>query len=141
MGGGMFYQMDNTLAGAQNRSGLLFFICTLLTVITLPSIDTFFSERAVFFRERGAGYYSASAYFVAKALADVVPLRLVPPILLTCITYPMSGLRFPASYFFWFMLVTILLSYCATGMCLLISSLSPSVAVGNLVGILVMLFM
>ena len=102
--GGMFYQMDNTLAGAQNRSGLLFFICTLLTVITLPSIDTFFSERAVFFRERGAGYYSASAYFVAKALADVVPLRLVPPILLTCITYPMSGLRFPASYFFWFML-------------------------------------
>jgi ATP-binding cassette subfamily G (WHITE) protein 2 len=139
--GGMFFQLDNTLAGAQNRAGFLFFTCTLLMIVTLPSIDTFYSERALFLRERGGGYYSASSYFVAKALSDVLPLRLVPPILFTCIAYPMVGLRWPADHFFWFMLITILLSFCATGMCLLISSLSPSVSVGNLVAILVMLFM
>lgn len=53
----------------------------------------------------------------------------------------MTGLRGPITYYFWFMLVCILISYCATGMCLLISSLSPSVAVGNLICIIVMMFM
>lgn len=139
--GGLFWQMNLTASGAQNRLGLLFFVCILLMVVTLTSIDTFFAERGVFLREKAAGFYSASAYFCAKALADVVPLRLVPPILLTCIVYPMTGLRLQgASYFFWFMLLCILLSYCSTGLCLLISTLCPSVAVGNLAAILVMLF-
>jgi ATP-binding cassette subfamily G (WHITE) protein 2 len=139
--GGLFFQMTLNSAGAQNRLGLLFFVCTVLMVVTLPSIDTFFVERSVFLREKAAGYYSASAYFTAKALSDVVPLRLIPPIIFTCIMYPMTGLRLQtASYFFWFMLVVILLSYCSTGLCLLISSLCPSVAVGNLSAILVMLF-
>lgn len=139
--GGLFFQMTLTEQGAQNRLGLLFFVCILLMVVTLPSIDTFYAERAVFLREKAAGYYSASAYFMAKALADVVPLRLIPPIVLTLIMYPMTGLRLQsATYLFWFMLIVILLSYCATGLCFLISSLAPSVSVGNLAAILVMLF-
>ncbi len=134
-----FQKLD--LVGAQNRAGLLFFVNAFLMIVTLPSIDTFFAERSVFLREKGAGFYSPSSYFVAKALADVLPLRLFPPILFSIIVYPMTGLRGPINYFFWFMLICILISFCATGMCLLISSLSPSVAVGNLICIIVMMFM
>lgn len=62
-------------------------------------------------------------------------------LVLLSIVYPMTGLRFQtAAYFFWFMLIVVLLSFCATGLCLLISSLAHSVAVGNLAAILVMLF-
>ncbi len=139
--GGMFFQMGFDLVGAQNRAGLLFFVNSFLMIVTLPSIDTFHAERTVFLREKGAGYYKPSAYFVAKALADIIPLRLLPPIIFSIVVYPMAGLRGPINYYFWFMLVSILISYCATGMCLLISSLSPSVAVGNLVAIIVMMFM
>jgi len=106
----------------------------------LTSIDLFYSERHLFLRERATGCYRTSAYFLSKAVSDLVPMRIIPPLILGSIVYYWIGYQ-PILYkfgLFLFSLVTV--SITATSLCFVISSLSPSVAVGNLVAILLLFF-
>jgi len=138
--GGIFFNLTLDLAGVQNRAGCLFFSIALLSFGSLASIDTFFHERDLFLRERSNGMYRTSAYFTAKTLCDVIPMRIVPPILLGGITYYMVGLRPGLSHFLWYLLALVLVSLVAGALCLAIGSAIPSVGVGNLVAILILLF-
>lgn len=141
--GGLYFKMSNDLAhgGIQNRMGMLFFIVCLLSFIAITSIDTFFTERAIFVRERANSCYRTSAYYFGKILCDFLPQRIIPPLVLGSVVYWMSGLRSDTlDHFALFLVIIVLLSLASAALCMVISCFTPSVAVGNLIAILTLFF-
>lgn len=138
--GYLFYGLTDDIPGFQNRLGLFFFLLALFGFSTLTSLTVFSAERLLFLRERANGYYSPITYFTAKVVFDIVPLRIVPPILMGSIIYPMTGLVPDSTHFFKFMLVLVLFNLAAASICLLVGILFKNGGVANLVGSLVMLF-
>ncbi|CAD6499719.1 BgTH12-03827 [Blumeria graminis f. sp. triticale] len=140
LSGFLFYGLTDDIPGFQNRLGLFFFILALFGFSTLSSLNVFSTERIIFIRERANGYYSPVTYFAAKVLFDLIPLRIIPPIIMGSIVYPMTGLVPDANHFFKFLLVLVLFNLAACGICLFIGITCKDSGVANLVGSLVMLF-
>jgi ABC-type multidrug transport system permease subunit len=138
--GTIYWHVTDDIPGTQNRAGSLFFMIALLSFGSMSSIDTFFQERPLFVRERANGMYRTSAYFLAKATCDLVPMRVVPPIILGTISYFMIGLRSGIDHFLYMLLILVLVCLVAGTMCLVISAFTPSLSLGNLVAILLLLF-
>lgn len=84
--------------------------------------------------------YQTSAYFVSKTLCDIIPMRIIPPIILGSIIYWMVGLHSGIFHFLYFLEVLILVSLSAGSLCLAIGSSTPSLAFGNLITVLILLF-
>lgn len=140
LSGYLFYGLTDDIAGFQDRLGLNFFILALFGFSTLTSLTVFSSERLLFIRERANGYYSPVAYFAAKVIFDIVPLRLLPPILTGIIVYPMAGLVPAWPQFLKFILILVLFNLAASSICLFIGIVVRDGGVANLIGSLVMLF-
>ncbi|OXV07259.1 hypothetical protein Egran_04981 [Elaphomyces granulatus] len=138
--GFLFYGLTDDIKGFQNRLGLFFFILALFGFSTLTSLTVFSSERLLFVRERANGYYSPISYFAAKVMFDIVPLRLIPPIIMGVIVYPMTGLVPVWPQFLKFILILVLFNLAAAGICLFIGIVFRDAGVANLIGSLVMLF-
>lgn len=138
--GFLFYGLGDDIAGFQNRLGLFFFILALFGFSTLTTLSVFGPERLLFTRERAKGYYRPIAYFGAKVVFDIVPLRVIPPIILGTIVYPMTGLIPGLGEFSKFILFLVLFNLAAATMCLFVGVVFRNGAVANLVGSLVMLF-
>ena len=140
LSGFLFYGLTDDIKGFQNRLGLFFFILALFGFSTLTSLTVFSSERLLFVRERANGYYAPITYFLAKVMFDIVPLRLIPPIIMGAIVYPMSGLLPAWPEFFKFILILVLFNLAASAICLFIGIVFKDGGVANLIGSLVMLF-
>ena len=140
LSGYLFYGLTDDIAGFQDRLGLNFFILALFGFSTLTSLTVFSSERLLFVRERANGYYAPVTYFAAKVVFDIVPLRLLPPVLTGVIVYPMAGLVAAWPQFFKFLLILVLFNLAAASICLFIGIVIKDGGVANLVGSLVMLF-
>ncbi|CAG8558234.1 14293_t:CDS:10 [Cetraspora pellucida] len=138
--GALFYKVTNDIAGFQNRMGILFFMCALLGFGCLSSLNVFASERIIFVKERANGYYAPITYFTSKVLFDIIPLRVVPPILMGIIIYQMVGLVAGVNEFFKFLLVLVLFNLTAASICLCIGIIFKEVGVASLLSSLVMLF-
>jgi len=140
LSGYLFYGLTDDIPGFQNRMGLFFFILALFGFSTLTSLTVFSSERLLFVRERANGYYSPVTYFAAKLVFDIVPLRLIPPIIFGVIVYPMTGLIPAWSEFLKFLLIIVLFNLAAAAICLFIGIVFKDGGIANLIGSLVMLF-
>lgn len=140
LSGFLFYGLTDDIPGFQNRLGLFFFLLALFGFSTLTSLNVFASERLLFTRERANGYYAPITYFAAKVVFDIVPLRIIPPIIMGAIIYPMTGLIADAPHFFTFMLILVLFNLAAAAICLFIGIICKDGSVANLIGSLVMLF-
>lgn len=140
LSGFLFYGLTDDIKGFQNRLGLFFFVLALFGFSTLTSLTVFSSERLLFVRERANGYYSPITYFAAKVVFDIVPLRLIPPIIMGAIVYPMSGLTPAWPEFLKFILILVLFNLAAAAICLFIGIVFRDGGVANLIGSLVMLF-
>lgn len=140
LSGYLFYGLTDDIKGFQNRLGLFFFVLALFGFSTLTTLTVFASERLLFVRERANGYYSPVTYFAAKVMFDIVPLRLIPPIILGSIVYPMVGLVPAWPEFFKFILILVLFNLAAAAICLFIGIVFKDGGVANLIGSLVMLF-
>ncbi|KAK8237745.1 ATP-binding cassette sub-family G member 2 [Phyllosticta capitalensis] len=138
--GYLFYGLTDDIKGFQNRLGLFFFLLALFGFSTLTSLTVFAPERLIFMRERAKGYYSPISYFASKVLFDIVPLRLIPPIIMGAIVYPMTGLIPDAAEFWKFMLFLVLFNLAAANICLFIGIVFKNQGVANLIATLVMLF-
>lgn len=140
LSGFLFYGLTDDIPGFQNRLGLFFFILALFGFSTLSSLTVFATERMLFVRERANGYYSPVTYFAAKVIFDIVPLRIIPPILMGSIIYPMTGLVPDWPHYLKFILILILFNLAAAGICLFIGIVCKDNGVASLIGSLVMLF-
>ncbi|KAF2755069.1 hypothetical protein EJ05DRAFT_455797 [Pseudovirgaria hyperparasitica] len=137
--GYLFFGLTDDIKGFQNRLGLFFFILALFGFSTLTSLTVFAPERLIFVRERAKGYYHPLSYFLAKTVFDIVPLRIIPPIILGIIIYPMTGLLPHWGNFLKFMLFLVLFNLAAAGICLFIGICCRNSGVANLIALLTML--
>lgn len=138
--GYLFFGIKDDISGFQNRMGLIFFVLALFGFSTLTSLNVFAAERTLFLRERANRYYAPITYFSAKVMFDIVPLRIIPPIIMGMIIYPMVGFYAEWPEFLKFMLVLVLFNLAASAICLFIGIVFKDVSLANLVGSLVMLF-
>lgn len=70
--GALFYKVENTIAGFQNRMGVFFFIEALFAFGCLTSLQVFAVERILFVRERANGYYQPFTYFLSKVRSGYI---------------------------------------------------------------------
>lgn len=97
-------------------------------------------EKLLFIRERAAGVYGTPAYFLSVLIFDLIPLRVLPPILFTLFSYWMIGLHPHCSQcILGFTLVVIQTNVVATLMSMMIGAASSSSAVANTIGSMVRL--
>jgi hypothetical protein len=138
---GLFYHdVTNDISGFQNRLGIFFFSLSLFGFSCLSSLGLFANERILFMRERANGYYSSFTYFSSKILFDILPLRLVPPLMFGGIVYGLVGLVPTVAGFWKFLLTLVLFNLTTASVVLWLSIAFASVSVASLVGTLVMLF-
>jgi len=138
--GYFFYQVPNDIPGFQNRLGLFFFALALFGFSCLSSLGVFATERLLFMRERANGYYTSFTYFASKVLFDVLPLRIVPPMMFGAIVYGLVGLVPEVSAFWKFMLALVFFNLTTASVVLLLSVAIADTSVASLCGTLVMLF-
>ncbi|RUS29334.1 putative ABC transporter, partial [Jimgerdemannia flammicorona] len=138
--GALFYKVENTIAGFQNRMGVFFFIEALFAFSCLTSLQVFAVERILFVRERANGYYKPITYFLAKVVFDIIPLRVVPPLMMGVIIYHMIGLVDGTTEFLKFLLVLVLFNLTAAAVCLCAGVVFRDHSVAMFLCTLVMLF-
>ncbi|KAF2068334.1 hypothetical protein CYY_010340, partial [Polysphondylium violaceum] len=137
--GYLFWKLPNNLEpGCQNRFGSMFFMIALLSFGSITSLDLFYNDRIIFIRERANGHYRTSSYFLAKVISDIIPMRVIPPILLGSICYYMIGFRSGILHFIYFLISLVLTSTTASSMCMAISTISPSFGTANMISILML---
>ena len=101
--GTAFKQIGTSESSILRRQPVLFF-CVINQGIfgSLLVINSFPQERMLVLRERAAGTYYVSAYFLAKSMAEMI-FQLIIPVLFTCIVYFLIGLHEVPAKFFVFM--------------------------------------
>ncbi|KAJ2454163.1 (ABC) transporter, partial [Coemansia sp. RSA 2336] len=140
MCGVLFYQLDNSVQGMQNRLGLLIFILAFYGFGCTTSLLVFSEERLLYLRERANAYYNPLAYFLAKVTFDLIPLRVVPPLLLTLIAYPMTGLAPTWGQFIKFFCTLVLFNLTVASQMLFIGLLAEELVVSNFLASILLLF-
>jgi ABC-type multidrug transport system permease subunit len=91
-------------------------------------------------RERANGFYSAATYYASKVMFDVVPLRMIPPLLFGSIIYFLVGFNPQVAVFLKFLLALILFNLTCSSICLTIAVAFQNHGVANLVASLTILF-
>ncbi|XP_061439050.1 broad substrate specificity ATP-binding cassette transporter ABCG2-like isoform X3 [Rhineura floridana] len=79
-----------------------------------------------------SGYYRVSAYFFSKIIADMVPMRTLPGIILTSLNYFTIGFKPTVAAFFIMMITVILVAYTASSMALAVATGQDVTSVANL---------
>ncbi|NXW54036.1 ABCG2 protein, partial [Eurystomus gularis] len=142
--GAIFFGLKEDSTGLQNRVGAMFFLTTNQCFSSISAIELFVVEKKIFIHEYISGYYRTSAYFMSKLMADLIPIRTIPSIIFTCITYFMLGkygLKPTVEAFFTMMFTLMMVSYTATSMALAIAAGQSVVAVANLLMTITFVFM
>ncbi|XP_062992311.1 broad substrate specificity ATP-binding cassette transporter ABCG2-like [Elgaria multicarinata webbii] len=130
--GAVFAGVKNDATGIQNRVGALFFLTTNQCLNSITTVELFITEKRIFIHEYISGYYRVSAYFFSKILADMMPMRTLPGIILTCLNYFTIGFKPTAEAFFIMMITIILVSYAASSMSLAIATGQNVTSVANM---------
>ena len=119
----IYYRMDNYVeVGLGNRRGAIFFIVTNQVFSNLSALDLFIKERVLFVHENVSGYYHVITYFISKILCDILPLRTIPAVGFSLISYFMMGLQMSVEKFFIFFFCIWLSSTCASTLCFFVSA-------------------
>jgi len=120
--GTAFYNIGSDQKSMTKRMPVLFFCAINQGVFgALIVINSFPSERKIVLRERAAGSYYASAYYMAKVSADTL-LQFTSPVIFSAIVYWLVGFQFTVTKFFIFTSFMILCSLSATSIALFISA-------------------
>ncbi|KAI0373206.1 hypothetical protein BV20DRAFT_963012 [Pilatotrama ljubarskyi] len=112
--GGLYFDTDTTIAGFQSRVGCLFFLGALIAFSSLSALYNVVELRPLFLRERSASYYSPTAWLLSRFVFDVLPLRIIPTIIVSTITYWMAGLAPDAAHYFKFLFILVLYALAMT---------------------------
>ncbi|XP_059165208.1 broad substrate specificity ATP-binding cassette transporter ABCG2-like isoform X2 [Physella acuta] len=132
--GAIYWQLKASAepSSFKDRSGVIFFLIMNQLFFNMSAVEVFIKERKIFMHENVSGFYRVSVYFLVKILFDMIPLRMVPVIVLSCIVYWSVGLHSGADYFFLFMLCLFLTTMAAAALCFLLSSIVQIFAVAQL---------
>jgi ATP-binding cassette subfamily G (WHITE) protein 2 len=133
VGRGLWYQIGTGQDSIPKRVPSLFFTCVTQGIVgSLVSINSFPSERAIMLRERQAGTYQVSSYFLAKTFVDILT-QTWPPILFSCVVYFMIGYQPLVSKFFYYAFFMVLDSWTATSVATAVTCICVSVELSSIV--------
>jgi ATP-binding cassette, subfamily G (WHITE), member 2 len=130
----VYSHMDRATPGIQNRFAGFFFVILYLSLVSLSSIPVWQSERGLFLRERAAGLYNTPAYVATAVAADLLFMRMLPPLILGLIAYPLMGLRGGAGHQLLFCTALMLCNVAAASMNMAIGAACSSTSVANMLG-------
>uniref|UniRef100_A0A8C4RSE1 ATP-binding cassette sub-family G member 2-like n=1 Tax=Erpetoichthys calabaricus TaxID=27687 RepID=A0A8C4RSE1_ERPCA len=139
--GAIFFGVKLDPSGIQNRAGSLFFLTSNMCFSSVSAIELFIRDKKLFIHQYTSGYYRLPAYFIAILLGDLIPMRTLPGIIFSIITYWMIGFQNEVWKFFFFMLTLIMLAYTATSLALAISAGTDVMAIANLLIAICLIFM
>ncbi|XP_029799169.1 ATP-binding cassette sub-family G member 2 isoform X2 [Suricata suricatta] len=139
--GAIFYDLKNDPTGIQNRSGVLFFLTTNQCFSSVSAVELFVVEKKLFIHEYISGYYRVSSYFFGKLLSDLLPMRMLPSIIFTCIIYFLLGLKPVVEAFFIMMFTLMMVAYSASSMALAIAAGQSVVSIATLLMTISFVFM
>lgn len=128
----IYYQMDLTPGGLQNRAGAFFFLIMMQVMSNLSALELFIKQRAHFMHESASGYYRVSVYFIALVFADLIPNRVIPNIVFSSIIYFMMGFQLDAGKFFFFVLTLVITAMAASSLAFLVSASVRIFALANI---------
>ncbi|KAL8614193.1 hypothetical protein ACOMHN_026410 [Nucella lapillus] len=95
----VWFQLPRTEETLQDRMGVIFFITIHWGFTPLfDAVTSFPMEMLVIFRERSAGWYRLSAYYLAK-LTSELPLILLQPLVFVTVAYWCIGMNGVFAYF------------------------------------------
>lgn len=137
--GYLYYGVSNDISGFQNRLGLFFFILAFFGFCSLSGLFSFSDERIIFIRERANNYYHPFSYYVSKIICDVLPLRVIPPVIFISIAYPMIGLTMENNGFLKTVLIMILFNFAVSVEMLIVGILVKDPGTSTMMGVLVLL--
>jgi ABC-type multidrug transport system ATPase subunit len=128
--GTLFLQMDNTQAGATQRSAVIFFSMLICDLLAMPAIPKILNERAVFYREHAARTYNSLVY-ASSIIIPELPFAVITAVVYTIPVYFISGLQYDADRYFIFFGIFLLSNLLAISLCHIIGLLSPNVVIAN----------
>jgi len=138
--GVLYYNVTNDISGFQNRLGLFFFILALFGFSSLTGLHSFAQERIIFIRERANNYYHPSSYYISKMVCDLLPLRVLPPIIMLSILYPLVGLTMDHNGFLKALAVLVLFNVAVAIEVLIVGILIKDSGTSTIVAVLILLF-
>ncbi|KAF9228833.1 hypothetical protein BS17DRAFT_772564 [Gyrodon lividus] len=138
--GGLYFHTGVTIAGFQSRVGCLFFLGSLIAFSSLSALYNIVEVRPLFVRERSNSYYSPTAWLLSRFFFDVIPLRILPTIIVSTMTYWMAGLAHDASHFFKFLFILVLYTLVMTLFNFLLATLFRNGGIAILVSALTALY-
>ncbi|XP_048252427.1 ABC transporter G family member 22-like [Haliotis rufescens] len=95
----LWFQMERTHKTIRDRMGMIFFTVIFWGLSPVfDGITSFPSERPIILKERAAGSYRLSAYYLAKMTSEL-PLVIILPSVATTIIYWMAGMKGVAEFF------------------------------------------
>lgn len=125
--GTVFYQIGNDANSVSKRASSLFFCCINQGIfVAIETLNTFPAERALTLRERKAGTYKVSAYFLAKFVIDFL-IRIINPIIFSLIVYFLIGYQMETSKFLTFMVFMMLCSQASTSLTVMVTTLCRTI--------------
>eukprot|EP00762_Andalucia_godoyi_P006405 ANDGO_02927.mRNA.1 ABC transporter G family member 22 len=121
--GTVFLDIGTGQVSTTKRQPVLFF-CVINQGIfgALLSVNSFPAERAIVLRERAAGTYLVSAYFVAKITAETI-IQMVYPLVFSLTVYWLVGFQNDASKFFTFFAFMELCNLAAFSLAIMVAAL------------------
>jgi len=144
--GGIFFEVgkETDQRSVRDRQGVLFFAVLNNSFMALQQcILLFHQEKQVFNRERSAGAYRVSSYFLSKTMADAVT-TLTIPILHCTILYFMVYLQTSAECFFFFVLTILTVIITAQSYGMMLSAATPTLQIAQILApstvVLLMMF-
>ena len=130
---GTWYQIGNTQESIAKRVPSLFFCCVCQGMVAaLQCISSFPLERSIVLRERAAGAYYVSAYFLAKSTVDILSVSW-GPMIFCAIVYPSIGYQGDARKFFIYLMFMLMDTLSALSLATLISCWCVSVEMSTVV--------
>ena len=130
---GVWHNIGNDQLSIKKRVPSLFFACVTQGIVAaLQSINTFPAERAVMLRERSAGTYYISSYFMAKTAKDFVT-NIWQPVLFTCIVYFVIGYQTKPDKFFLYMMFMVMDTFAATSLATAVTCCCVSIEMSTVV--------
>ncbi|XP_062902986.1 broad substrate specificity ATP-binding cassette transporter ABCG2 [Mobula hypostoma] len=131
--GAIFFGVENDMSGVQNRVGSMFFLTTNLCFTSISVIELFVLEKKIFIHEYISGYYMIISYFFAKLFVDLIPMRAIPSVVFTVITYFMIGFKMDPGAFFFALLTLVQVSVTATSLGLAVATGQSIIGIANLI--------
>lgn len=138
--GTLYYNVSNDISGFQNRLGLFFFVLALFGFSSLTGLHSFAQERIIFIRERANSYYHPASYYISKMVCDLFPLRVLPPVILLSILYPLVGLTMDHNGFVKALAVLVLFNVAVAIEVLIVGILIKDSGTSTITAVLILLF-